>query len=393
MTPHKNCILFVTGDRYPNGDAGAVRTHIFAGMLRDAGYEPVVIGYGPSTGFGLAEYDGISYYSLNYPRQDKVYRLLGRLRFQKHFARILKKLDPSMLGGILYVSGGKRVLDFLKKTARQQHIPLLYDAVEWYSPCEFKQGKHHPFYKKNDRMNRREVDASMRVIAISSFLATHFSGRGIPTIRVPFVLDMQTVPYSTEPSPSDKLCILYAGSPGRKDHLLELVQALDMAGEEIRRRCMVRLIGITRAQFEALYGWTFPEHLTDTVCFEGRKPRDYVVDQLQAADFSFLLRPEDERYAKAGFPTKATEGLSAGVPMLCNFTSDLALYLRDGENCIRIRDCSVAACAEALERIVSLTLGERRAMKCAARRTAETHLDQAVYRETVLAFFTTPTGN
>ena len=41
--------LLVTFDKYPNGDAGAIRVHMFAKILNEAGYETFVISMGKST--------------------------------------------------------------------------------------------------------------------------------------------------------------------------------------------------------------------------------------------------------------------------------------------------------------------------------------------------------
>lgn len=47
-----------------------------------------------------------------------------------------------------------------------------------------------------------------------------------------------------------------------------------------------------------------------------------------------LIRDENLRYAKAGFPTKIVESLACGTPPLCNYSSDLELYLKDRQNSI-----------------------------------------------------------
>ena len=68
-----NKVFFIlTTDKYPEGDAGAVREHSFALILKELGYKPVVIGLGECTDFSTREYDGITYCSLRYPKNDKL---------------------------------------------------------------------------------------------------------------------------------------------------------------------------------------------------------------------------------------------------------------------------------------------------------------------------------
>ena len=120
--------------------------------------------------------------------------------------------------------------------------------------------------------------------------------------------------------------------------------------------------------------------------FEGRKPRSEVLRQVAGSDFAFLLRPSDERYAKAGFPTKVVESLSLGTPMLCNLSSDLAIYLKDGENSILINDCSADACCSALRRILALSREQMNRMRLSARKTAEDAFDWRKYKRVVELF-------
>ena len=98
------------------------------------------------------------------------------------------------------------------------------------------------------------------------------------------------------------------------------------------------------------------------------------------------MRPSDERYAKAGFPTKVVESLSLGTPMLCNLSSDLAMYLTDGENSIIIEDCSADACCSALRRILALSREQMNSMRLSARKTAEDAFDWRKYKEEVSMF-------
>ena len=56
--------LLICTDSYPNGDAGAVRTHIFAKMIESLGFEPTIVGMGKTTNFKFKTYENIGEYKI-----------------------------------------------------------------------------------------------------------------------------------------------------------------------------------------------------------------------------------------------------------------------------------------------------------------------------------------
>lgn len=118
----------------------------------------------------------------------------------------------------------------------------------------------------------------------------------------------------------------------------------------------------------------------------GRVSREEVQKALIRTDFSFLLRPEKERYAQAGFPTKAVEAMMHGTAMLCNFSSDLKSYLNDGVNAVIIRDNTDVSVGIALRKILALKRNEIEQIKREAKKTAETEFCYERYIQQVRDF-------
>ena len=114
--------------------------------------------------------------------------------------------------------------------------------------------------------------------------------------------------------------------------------------------------------------------------------REEVQKALIRTDFSFLLRPEKERYAQAGFPTKAVEAMMHGTAMLCNFSSDLKSYLNDGVNAVIIRDNTDVSVGIALRKILALKRNEIEQIKREAKKTAETEFCYERYIQQVRDF-------
>ena len=111
--------------------------------------------------------------------------------------------------------------------------------------------------------------------------------------------------------------------------------------------------------------------LEDLLHVFGRVPRAQVLDALKSTDFTNLMRSPEQRYARAGFPTKVVESLSNSTPVICNLTSDLGRYLRDGENSLLVEDCTPEALARVLAKAVALTQEQRAAMQARALASAE----------------------
>ncbi|MCI9553489.1 MAG: glycosyltransferase family 4 protein [Acutalibacter sp.] len=287
------------------------------------------------------------------------------------------------LTGIMFVSGGELLLNYIKKIAKRNDIWVLHDSVEWYSPSEFSNGEKNIWYIKNNRLNEKLIDKSIKVIAISSFLENHFKSKGIDAIRIPVIMDVKNIIPCDYTHVNDVIRIIYAGSPGGKDHLKEMIFAVKRLSEEERKKLNFTIIGISRDQFEKSYPDLELAEVEGCVSFLGRKKREEVLDLIKRSDFSFLLRPAEERYAKAGFPTKVVESMSNGIPMLCNLTSDLELYLRNNENCILIENCDEDSCVKALRKVINLDNEALYTLKKNARITAEHHFNMYNYIEAV----------
>lgn len=372
-----NKVLIVTGDKYPEGDAGAIREHSFSKLFQSCGIEPIVIGMGKSTLFSESVYDGIKYYSLRYRNDMIFFRVLGRALFLHNLKKIIKKQDISEIKGIMFVSGNKGTIRFLEKLAKNNQIELYHDSVEWYSETEFKNGAKNYAYQLNNDINTRIIDEKYNVIAISTFLERHFVNCAKSVIRIPVILDIENISCEKKINP-DVFNILYAGSIGGKDHISELIEAIALLSEKDQKRINFTVIGTTEEQAKAAGIINSTLNITESIHFVGRVPRSEVLKYLARADFTFLLRPENERYAKAGFPTKVVESLASGTPVMCNYSSDLGMYLSD-DNSIRIEDCSRDACYKALINMLSISFERRNAMMRNARALAESHFDWRNY--------------
>lgn len=367
-------LLLITSTIYPDNTAMYVRHHTLAKLFRQIGWEVLILSRGKNNGQQIKEWDSIPYLSVSGKRQTKLDKIIDYEFRMLHYVK--KLLNENHFDAILLTGSSNRILKYLKDYGRKHETILLHDSVEWYSPEQFNRGERARDYIKKEYWMNEGISKEFRVIAISSYLESHFAEKGCRTIRIPAFMDMNSIAcqkYQKE----ERCVIMYAGSPGKKDYLKEVVEGCSRLEIEQLRKLELRLIGVNKEQLEKQC--EVPVESINAMgaalhCL-GRIPREQVLINLQEADFTILLRPEDARYAKAGFPTKVTESLASATAVICNLTSDLGMYIKDLENGIVMKGCSSNAVKEAVEKALGLEFITRKNMCQKARETAEEYFD------------------
>ncbi len=207
-----------------------------------------------------------------------------------------------------------------------------------------------------------------------------------PTLLVPPQVDRDTFASPAPPSLTERLNLLYAGTAGAKDMLAVVMKAIQRLPDVQRHRVRLTIAGMSREQAHLLSDLS-PADLKDIdgqVTFLGRIERGQILAELTKAHFSVLVRP-DAGYARAGFPSKVPESLAAGCPVLLNYTSDLANYVKDGQEGLVLAGPGVDDVHDGLLRALDLTDDQWHRMSCAARERAE-EFDYRSWKPTVSDF-------
>lgn len=373
--------IIVTMDQFPSGDAGSVRELSFSKLLIEIGHKVIIISQADTLPFVENFHQGIKYISLRADSNkfvDRVMNYFGHRRRLKRAITTLNKTDQ--IDAIWMTQLPTNSLFYLKYYARKRNIKLFYDGVEWFSPQNFKWGFLSFFYLVNELWNRLLIDQQFSVISISTFLNDHFKARMIPSIRIPVILDTQEIPFLKQTHP-DKLVILYAGSPAKKDYIKEIIEGMTLLNWDELNRIELKLIGVNFEQLTNQCG-VENSHINkcrDSIKTFGRISREEVINQLHSADFTILMRSPILRYAKAGFPTKVAESLATATPVICNITSDLAMYLKNGENSIIVESLTPESVVKAMRKALNLSQDKKHKMFLKARQTAEQYFDYRIY--------------
>ena len=180
-------------------------------------------------------------------------------------------------------------------------------------------------------------------------------------------------------SNKNKIKFLYAGHMGSKDHIDQFIKAISILSPKDQLKIEFNILGVTYDQYKSKYGIINQNLLNDIIFFRGRVSRNEVMDYLTNTDFTVLFRPSEERYAKAGFPTKSVESLSTGTPILCNLSSDLGMYLVDGKNSILVNQPTEKELKNAIKRILTLNKKQLEQMQMLSYETAINNFDRTRY--------------
>lgn len=379
--------------RFPDGDAAAIRTMSLACAFRDLGYAVTVLGKGTLrdedyvADLGGHYVKGIEYRTMNPAPLSLWHRLVNPLQRLRLFATSLEAIDlRDCRAVVINASDSARHVPFVRAVCRQRNLPLIGDVCEWYDPRQMSGGWLNPFYVVFQVVFHFVLPRLRNVIVVSRLLEARFDGSGRSVIRIASPIDVSEIT-PTDRTPENRLVLLYAGAAGRKDLLVEVLQALRALSPEERRRVEFRMLGPTREDLVALLGGRdeLLQELAEVVRPLGRVPRRDVLSALQQAHFSVLFRP-DRRYARAGFPSKVPESLAAGTPVLLNLTGDLGDYVGDEQASIVAASGSVADIATAIRRALELSRTEYLALREAARHKAETHFDYRASLPALSAF-------
>ena len=377
-------IALITTGWFPDGDAGAVRLRMMSRCLTDAGYHVTVLCRGKLNDKGTV--DGTDYISLR-KHSSRLGKALDYYGFSSNVKKYLKK-HRNNLHGIYIYNARISLFEFCKVFCKKNGIKLFHDCVEWYSPEEFKTGASDVRYRNKLKINTEVIDKTFSVIAISRYLEDHFKSKGIKTLRVPILCDSESRTEHKSQN-GEKLTLFYAGLPGKKDLVKNLLEASLLLTKEEQEKLRIIFVGVKR---EGLIGDSeiSPEVLDKCSSYLelcGRVSREEVLERMEEADFSVLIRNNSHLFARAGFPSKVTEALANATPMLANFSSDLEEYLEDGKNAIVIDGHTPEAVAEALRRAISLTPEEKNAMSRNALETARVKFDYRLYINKMSEFF------
>lgn len=379
-------ILIITSAKLPEGDAESIRLHSLGMLFRDLGHNVAFVGMGNSEYLKEFIYSEFTYVSLRKTctrRLEKLYYYLNynsRLKVYLHSYFDTNNLDAILFSDLTPIS-----IRTLIRISKKWNLQLITDSVEWYSPEQFRLGLLSPQMILKNIENKYTINKKIKVIAISNYLYDHFKNRGCTCIRIPTIFDVSDMP-CTKVIDINKTRVLYAGSPGKKDYVREMLKGVLLLNDDEMDKVIFEFAGVKINDILNEFTQDEITKLKRCVIFLGRVNRNTVLERLSYANFTALLRSPTQRYAKAGFPTKVVESLSTATPAILNITSDLSLYMNNMNNCIIVNGCTGYEFSIALRKAINMKITTKQVMSSNARKSASDNFDYRIYSKLMKRF-------
>lgn len=332
-------VVYVGNFGFPDKNASGKRVLGNCLLLRELGYTPACIGSGKT---GKTESQGIVCHNIGISNMERVLGN-GAAQITDLLKSNLHDLSAVILYGAIFTQKENCAII---RWCRRNGIKVYYDQVDW-----FELNWHNPLRALIRRSNHRLLNNHVipecdGVICISSFLSDYLNKKGKKTVVIPPLAAM----CSTAPemlTESDCIRFVYAGTSTDVARPLEqwkdridlmfavLAKAMQAEGT---RPFRFDIFGLTREQYIRMFpedlrqgGEAVLEQLGERIVFHGLVSNAEAMVGVAQANFTVLIR-DKKRSTMSGFPTKVSESISCGTPVLCTDTSDLRQYIHNGFN-------------------------------------------------------------
>ncbi|MEK8106818.1 glycosyltransferase [Micromonospora sp. M12] len=264
--------------------------------------------------------------------------------------------------------------------------PVVVDASERHDRHQFRRGWLAPYFVRHRWSTFLATRLVHRATAVSTTLGGYLERHGLDVLVVPPQVDCDEFAEPRSSSLTGGLRLLYAGTPAARtcstsssgDQPTRTAGSGTGAPHHRRRHPRRRRRAVRPGRLRAglgVGGGDLPRP----------GARDRVLTLLSESHFSLLVRPTGG-YAANGFPSKVPESLSAGCPVLLNYTSDLATYVRDGVEGLVLDGNGPDDVQHGIERALRLRDEDWTAMSRAARERARDSFDHRAWRARVTTF-------
>jgi glycosyltransferase involved in cell wall biosynthesis len=383
-------ILYTGAFRFPIGDAAAARVLNNAKILRELGYDVVFISFGGEAREEDKQSDGQYYYhgfryilsnDIDLPRTNIIKRIIRFVFSGRNALKIINN-DLHNVHAIIAYQPSSYFTKKLLAICKNDSIQLITDLTEWYSPNEFPGGAFAPpawLNEWNMRVTQKRVKSK---IIISSFL-NHFYHDSNNAVLPPLTdskEDKWNV-YKEVMTKFDGVRIIYAGTPGKKDALEKMLDAvIHCLNNGLKLQFIV--LGVKKEEISHYKNSKEITNFSENIILCGRVPQTEIPSYYYVSDFSLLIR-EHNRKNKAGFPTKFVESNTAGCPVIVNDTSDVSIFVENGVNGFLIPDFSLMKIIATLVKVAQLPPETIASMKISTKEKALKNFDFRTYIEEI----------
>jgi glycosyltransferase involved in cell wall biosynthesis len=348
MNENKKTILYIGGFELPDKNAAAQRVVAVGKLLRLLGYRVVFIGIdrtlpgNSNIESTKREYFGFEAWAVPYPKSTIDW--MKQITSIKDVSLLIDKYFKNNVFAIICYNYPAVALAKMRNLCRRNDYLFIPDATEWHG--HIGGGLLFNVIKWLDTTLRMRLihPTADGIIATSKYLEKYYQRKNCKTVKLPTLFDaelLEAAPQSAQKKEKNVKYIMYAGNAfdarrvdrKRKNIKDRLDLIIELIGKVISENQNVRLdiYGLTKENYLGVYHehTQLLEQLKDVISFLGRKPHDEIIAEIKRHDFTIFLR-ESDRVTEAGFPSKYSESISCGTPVITNMLSNISDYMIEG---------------------------------------------------------------
>lgn len=340
-------IIYIGGFIMPDANAAATRVVNNAKIFQSLGYRVILVGVSndrPNDGEVYpvrANDNNIESWEMGYPNNRKSW--MFRAVADAPLRKILEKVNIDTLDMVICYNHPAISQYRIARLARMHGALAVTDCTEWYA-------RHHwtslfGIVKNIDVALRMHIINKMMdgMITTSPYISEYYRRLGKPIIEIPTLIEEPLIPEPPQINSKDsKIRLFFAGSgfdkksldnsteglKDRLDWLIPILYKTKQNGADFH----MDLFGVSLEQYIEI----IPQHkkmlkeMEENLTFHGRQPRKLLLKMLPAAAFSIFFRKKT-RTNLAGFPSKFSESISYGTPVITNEMPSSIQYMIEGK--------------------------------------------------------------
>ncbi|MEO6302046.1 MAG: glycosyltransferase [Bacteroidia bacterium] len=329
-------LIFLSDQGYPYGMAGSKRIRLFAEYLASKNKVKIII---------AAENNGNNESSGS--EKNVAFQFIRFSKFQNLFSyfKIKMILKNNYLPGeknILFLYDNVTLMNILFAVAGKKiGYKIITDIVEDYSLTKENESLQRRIqYKVSNLIQKRLNSLVDGVVIISEYLFKKYSHLR-SRVLIPVSAENLHINFSDVPKTSQDINMVYSGSFGNKDGIIDLLMAFKIISQRFENVQLTLSGKINEKITNEIKG-------NDRIKYVGLISDDKYYSFLQEADILLMTRVNSE-YANAGFPFKLGEYLATGNPVIATKVSDVEIYLKDKVDAILAEASNVQSLVSAFE--------------------------------------------
>lgn len=352
MTATKKYIIYIGSFELPDKNAAAQRVISNGKIFRNLGCNVIFIGINSNLDKKtdikktFKKQFGFDTWEVAAPknRRDWIIRIINPTGLHD----VISQYPPKSIFAIIPYNYPAIAQNRIKIICKKNNAYYIPDITEWYE--SLGRGILTGAVKWLDTALRMKVinKQADALITTSTYLTKYYKPKVANILELPTLYDSKAIEPTSSINIEKKSTIrlLYAGNPfgplitkntrtfvkDRLDIIIILLRKLKHLSYSLY------IYGLTQDRYLEIY----PEHsvilleLEGKIIFQGRKPHQEVILAIQKSHFTIFFR-DVTRLTEAGFPSKLSESITCGTPVITNRLSNIEAYI-DTKRLINIID-------------------------------------------------------